>query len=302
MKPTKPFLSRRKFMGSLAAAALPLLQPKTAWPQQAQSPVLPLNTPGLDHLDIIVPDVEASARFYMQVFDTRLHAQPFQGSVRYFVLLGELPENRQVSYLAIGESGGRGTYIGHFCTSVFDYRRDSEAISEAMTEALRAEGFGEFPGATGIGGIFADPDGIEIQFLPAPDTLVTAAEPAELDLDDRGMVTPLGVDHVLLHVSDMERAVQYYRVLYGPEAGHRHDPERVWFEFPESRIVLEPAPYRYGGSPGIAHYCIRVAPFERETVAGRLSELGAEILAAPDEPGILRFRDPDGVTAELRSV
>ncbi len=55
-----------------------------------------------------------------------------QGGQRYFVLLGDLPENRQVGYLAVGDSRGRGTYIGHFCTSVFNYRANAAAL---MTRA-----------------------------------------------------------------------------------------------------------------------------------------------------------------------
>ena len=117
-----------------AAAPLSLLRPSSMW-AQAPPQLLPLRTPKLDHLDVIVPNVEASARFYMGVFNTTLHAQPFQGGFRYFILFGDLPANRQVGYLAIGDSRGRGTYIGHFCTSVFDYRRDSTAIMAAISEA-----------------------------------------------------------------------------------------------------------------------------------------------------------------------
>jgi catechol 2,3-dioxygenase-like lactoylglutathione lyase family enzyme len=165
--------SRRVLIGSLGAtASLPLFGSMTAWAQPQQNSLLPVNTPKIDHLDVIVPNVEASARFYMSVFNTTLHAQPFQGGFRYFILFGDLPDNRQVGYLAIGDSRGRGTYIGHFCTSVFNYRRDSMAISAALAEAVDKAGLGKLSGGGGIGGIFSDPDGIEIQFLPAPDTLV----------------------------------------------------------------------------------------------------------------------------------
>jgi len=136
----------------------------------AQQALLPLRTPGLDHIDVIVPDVEATTRFYMGLFNTELHAQAFQGGFRYFVLLNPLNERREVGYLAVGDARGRGTYIGHFCTSVYDWRRDSDAIFKAMGEEFASGGFGEFPGSTGFGGLFNDPDGIEIQFLPAPDT------------------------------------------------------------------------------------------------------------------------------------
>ena len=47
-----------------------------------------------------------SATCYMGVFNTTLHAQPFQGGFRYLILLGDLPETRQVGYVAIGESRG----------------------------------------------------------------------------------------------------------------------------------------------------------------------------------------------------
>src|SRR5262245_18363897 len=133
--------SRREFLGLVAATAtLPMGMPAFAQGR----PLLPVDTPGLDHLDVIVPDVEKSTRFYMGLFKTTLHAQPFQGGQRYFVLLGPLPENRAVGYLAIGESHGRGTYIGHFCTSVKDFRQVSADLFAQMQQKFRAARYGEF--------------------------------------------------------------------------------------------------------------------------------------------------------------
>jgi catechol 2,3-dioxygenase-like lactoylglutathione lyase family enzyme len=279
-------------LGTIAASALPHFV-------FAQNALLPLNTPGLDHLDVIVPDVAATAKFYMGVFNTALHAQPFQGGQRYFVLLGPLPENRAVGYLAIGDSRGRGTYIGHFCTSVVEWRRDSKAIFAAMAEGFSKAGLGEFPGSTGVGGIFADPDGIEIQFLPAPDTVVTAAVPSDLVPAGQGLVTPLRVDNVLLQVSDIERALVYYRILYGNET-QRDEASRAVFEFSNgSRLLLEPTSYVYGNAqPHIARFGIRVKPFDRTAVADGITKLGATVLDA-DDTDVLRFRDPDGNVVEL---
>src|SRR5687767_10126578 len=225
-------VSRRTFMAGLGAtASLPLLGLVPVWAQAPQGGLLPINTPKVDHLDVIVPDVAASARFYMGVFNTRLHAQPFQGGFRYFVLFGDLPAaTREVGYLAIGDSRGRGTYIGHFCTSIFNYRRDSTAIADALDQAVAKAGLGKISRGGGVGGIFSDPDGIEIQFLPAPDTLVTAAVPSDLVEPNTGLVTPKGVDHVLLHVADLEKGAQFYRILYGKEAARQKSPERIWFQ------------------------------------------------------------------------
>jgi catechol 2,3-dioxygenase-like lactoylglutathione lyase family enzyme len=278
-----------------ATASLPLLRAV-----QAQGGLLPINTPKIDHLDVIVPDVAASARFYMGVFNTRLHAQPFQGGFRYFVLFGDLPANRQVGYLAIGDSRGRGTYIGHFCTSVFDYRQNSAAITSALVEAVDKAGLGKLTIGSGPGGIFSDPDGIEIQFLPAPDTLVTVAVPSDLVEPNKGLVTPKGVDHVLLHVSDLEKGVQFYRILYGKEANRQKSPERIWFQIGDTRLGLEQAPA--GQKPRIAHFGVKVAAFDRAAVVSGLRALGAEVVPSPDEPDVVRFRDRDGNSVELKAV
>jgi catechol 2,3-dioxygenase-like lactoylglutathione lyase family enzyme len=297
-------VSRRTFIAGLGAtASLPLIGAAGASAGQAQAPpagLLPINTPKLDHLDVIVPDVAASARFYMGVFNTRLHAQPFQGGFRYFVLFGELPANREVGYLAIGDSRGRGTYIGHFCTSVFNYRRDSAAISGALVDAVEKAGLGKIEIGTGFGGIFKDPDGIEIQFLPAPDTVVTAAVPSDLVEPNKGLVTPKGVDHVLLHVSDLEKGVRFYRILYGKEALRTRNPDRIWFQIGDTRLGLEQV--QAAQKPHIAHFGVKVATFDRAAVVAGLRTLGAEVIASPDEPEVVRFRDRDGISVELKAV
>ena len=281
-----------------AAASLPMFGSVHA--QAPQKSLLPINTPKIDHLDVIVPDVAASARFYMGVFNTKLHAQPFQGGFRYFVLFGDLPDNRQVGYLAIGDSRGRGTYIGHFCTSIFDYRQNSAAITSALVEAVDKAGLGKLTIGSGPGGIFSDPDGIEIQFLPAPDTLVTVAVPSDLVEPNKGLVTPKGVDHVLLQVSDLEKGVQFYRILYGKEASRQKSPDRVWFQIGDTRLGLEQV--SSDQKPRIAHFGVKVASFDRNAVIAGLKKLGAEIVASPDELDVVRFRDRDGNSVELKPI
>ena len=294
-------VSRRTFITGLGAtASLPLFGRASILAQAPPAGLLPINTPKVDHLDVIVPDVAATARFYMGVFNTKLHAQPFQGGFRYFVLFGDLPANREVGYLAIGDSRGRGTYIGHFCTSIFDYRQNSAAISSALVEAVAKAGLGKIEVGSGFGGIFKDPDGIEIQFLPAPDTLVTAAVPSDLVESNKGLVTPKGVDHVLLYVADLEKGAQFYRILYGKEAARQKSPERIWFQIGDTRLGLEQAPA--GQKPHIAHFGVKVAAFDRGAVVDGLRKLGAEVVASPDEPEVVRFRDRDGNSVELKSV
>jgi catechol 2,3-dioxygenase-like lactoylglutathione lyase family enzyme len=239
----------------------------------------------------------------MGLFNTELHAQPFRGAFRYFVLLNPLTESREVGYLAVGDSSGRGSYIGHFCTSVYDWRRDGEAIMAGMTEKFAEAGFGEFPGSSGFGALFTDPDGIEIQYLPAPDTLVTAAEPSQLVPWHQGLVTPHGVQSVLLRVRDLERALAWYGVLYGEHAW-APDRSRAYFEFPASqtRLYLQQANYVYGEEPGIALFGIKVDPFDKAAVSEAVVGLGGTVLPVPGNNELLRIRDPDGNVVQLHPV
>jgi catechol 2,3-dioxygenase-like lactoylglutathione lyase family enzyme len=297
-------VTRRDVIAGLSAAAsLSIVRP-TIWAQETPR-LLPLNTPKVDHLDVVVPNVEASARFYMSVFNTKLHAQPFQGAFRYFILFGDLPaDTRRVGYLAIGAARGRATSIGHFCTSVFNFQRDSMAIFAAIDEQVAKAGLTPITRGNGVAGIFTDPDGIEVQFLPAPDTLVTAAVPSDLVAANTGLVTPRGVDHALLRVADLQKGVQFYRILYGmeatrekSEATRNNSPERVWFRIGDTRLGLEQAPP--GQKPHIEHFGVKVAPFDRNAVTAALARLGAVVVPATDEAGVLRFRDLDGITVEL---
>ena len=43
-----------------------------------------------------------------------MHQQPIRDTLRYFVLLGDVPADRQVGYIAIGAAGGREASIGHY--------------------------------------------------------------------------------------------------------------------------------------------------------------------------------------------
>jgi catechol 2,3-dioxygenase-like lactoylglutathione lyase family enzyme len=260
---------------------------------QTAPPPLPLQNLGLEHLDILVPDPAASARFYSRIFKTALHQQPVGAGLRYFVLLGELPADRQVGYVAIGAAQARPTSIGHYCVLARVYDR------AGMGRSLEAAGF---PGIRGTGGLgmWPDPDGLELQLFQPPAGLVTAAVPSPLEVPGDGLVTPRGVDHMLLRVSNLEKALPYYRTLYGTAAEKPRDAEgRVWFHLDrDTRLALKAVDP--GKAPAIEHYAIKVAPFDRNAVTARLRELGVRTLPSSDEPDVLRFEDDNGIVVELR--
>jgi catechol 2,3-dioxygenase-like lactoylglutathione lyase family enzyme len=276
--------SRRAFLEVLAASAF--AQPST-------SPALPLENLGLEHLDIVVPDPAASAQFYARIFKTTLHQQPIRDTVRYFVLLGDLPADRQVGYIAIGAGQGRPPSIGHYCTLAKVYDRTG------IARQLESAGFPGIRGAGGLG-MWPDPDGIELQLFQPPAGLVTAAVPSPLPVAGDGLVTPVGVDHVMLLVSDLDKSLPYYRLVYGPGVESPRENGRVWLRLANNtRIGLEKA--SAGRSPSIGHFAIKVRAFDRGAVTARLRELGASVLPSSDEPDVLRFTDNNGITVELRS-
>ena len=260
--------------------------------QGAATKALPLDNLGLEHLDIVVPDPAASAGFYARIFKAALHQQPVRETLRYFMLLGDLPADRQVGYVAIGAAGGRAPAIGHYCVLAKAYDR------AGVASALQASSFGV--AAAGPTGMWPDPDRLELQLFQPPAGLVTAAVPSPLSVQRDGLLTPRGVDHVLLRVSSLEKSLPYYRLVYGAAAERPRDSNgRVWFELERhTRLGLEEA--SPGMSPAIAHYAVKVAPFDRAALETRLREVGARVLPAADEPDVVRFTDNNGIIVEVR--
>jgi catechol 2,3-dioxygenase-like lactoylglutathione lyase family enzyme len=261
----------------------------------AQAPAvraLPLDNLALEHLDIIAPDPAASARFYARIFKSALHEQPVRGTLRYFVLLGDLPPDRQVGYIAIGAAGGREPAIGHYCTLVKVYDR------AGVASTLQAAGYGV--AAAGPTGMWPDPDKLELQLFQPPAGLVTAALPSPLPVERDGLLTPRGVDHVLLGVSSLDKSLPYYRLIYGTAPERPRDANgRVWFHLERNtRLGLEEL--SPGQAPAIAHYAIKVSAFDRSALEAQLRELGARVLPVAGEPDVVRFTDNNGIIVEVR--
>jgi len=276
---------------SAAAALLVTVLLVVGAAQAPPAKALPLENLGLEHLDIIVPDPAASAKFYSRIFKSALHQQPVRDTLRYFILLGDLPADRQVGYVAIGAAGERMPAIGHYCTLAKVYDR------AGVASALQSAGFGV--AAAGPTGMWPDPDGLELQLFQPPAGLVTAAVPSPLDVVRDGLLTPRGVDHVMLRVTSLEKTLPYYRLVYGPSVERPRDANgRVWLQLARNtRLGLEQA--AAGQPPTISHYTIKVAPFDRGALETRVREAGGRVLPAADEPDVVRFADNNGIIVEV---
>jgi catechol 2,3-dioxygenase-like lactoylglutathione lyase family enzyme len=244
---------------------------------QAQAPnVLPLSTAGLEHYSITSSDPEATARFYAPIFDMQLFKER-DPPARFYVKIG-------AAYIAFGGRAGAMPRIDHIAASVIDY--DVEAIRAALEAAAIEMPPGRFA-------MIGDRDGLPLQLIAAPAGLAATVVPAYRAGNGPAALQAIGIEHVVLHVSDLERSAAHYRALLGPEVGRSRNLERVWFALADTRLGLEQA-----SAPKIDHVCVRVAGFDRRRAAEKLRALGVPIEADSDERR-LRFRDPAGIVTEL---
>lgn len=272
-------LSRRTLLGGIgAAAALPLLGSAVRAEEAADGVTLPLDSTGLEHVSMQIPDVAAAGLFYGSVFNPNLHKE-MKPPLRYYVTLGE------VGYIAIGDRRDRPTKIDHYCFLAKDYN------PRALAATLKEKGL-----PPGRFGMIPDPDGTNLQLLPAPGGLAKSTEPAGRITEKDPLVMPMGLDHVMMEVSDLDKALPFYRMFFGDEASKTADS--AWFTVANTRLGL-----KVGDKPGIAHFCINVAPFDKSEVAQGLIGLGAKMVSTSDEGDrYMKFIDPNGLTIELKAT
>ena len=273
------YLNRRQALAILGATG--------PWAARAlaEGSLLPLQTTGLEHIGMTVPDQEAMAKFYGMIFDPQLF-QEREPPPRFYVRLG-------TSYIAFGgitaTTANQQPRIDHFCALVKDYQ------PQEMRKALAGAGI---PMAQGPGGMAADPDGLRLQLLGVPGGLARTIMPSARISQDAPAVLAIGFEHIVLAVSDLEKSAAYYRKFFGREAARTRKPDRIWFQAARTRLGLQPV--KSGEMPKVDHVCVKVARFERRALAEKLRKLNAEIVPSSDE-GLLRFRDPHGMVMELKA-
>src|SRR5580700_16052 len=256
----------------------------------AQTTQLPLQTTGLEHLGMTVPDPKASGEFYGRIFDPQLF-QERDPPARYYVRMG-------TAYLAFGgttdvraaaDASSSGARIDHFCALVKDYK------PQEMRAALEQAGINM---GTGRLGMPTDSDGIRLQLLGVPGGLARTIIPSPRITTDDAAVEAIGLDHIVLTVSDMDKASAYYAKFFGAPLSKTKKPERVWFGVANTRLALEPV--ASGSKPAIERVCVKVAGFDKKTTRERLKKVGVETIPADDDH-LLRFKDPNGFTIELKA-
>lgn len=281
-------LSRRAFIQGIGSA---LAVPVAASAQNAATPpaqsaaapgrtdALPLKTTGIEHLGVMVTDVERSGRFYGQLFNPALYREK-DPPLRYYATLG-------VGYIAIGSLRDGMPRVDHFCTLVQDYR--AQDVRTSMAAAGLA--------APGRVGMIGDPDGLQLQLLGTPGGLAQTTVPADRVSSADALVRPVGLEHVRLLVSDVDKSVDHYRKFFNGEVTRVKNPDRAWIQIAATRLGLEKTPP--GQSPRVGSFGVTVERLDARVVGDALVKLGATIEPSGDA-AILRFRDPDGIMLELK--
>jgi catechol 2,3-dioxygenase-like lactoylglutathione lyase family enzyme len=125
---------------------------------------------------------------------------------------------------------------------------------------------------------------------------------------DSAAVQVAGLDHVVLRVQSLERAVEFYRRLLGCQVERTLDkPKLVQLRAGASLIDLVPATAPTPpGAGNMDHFAVRLEAFDAAAIAAHLRGLGIapgevhERYGAEGYGPSIYLDDPDGNTIELK--
>jgi len=114
------------------------------------------------------------------------------------------------------------------------------------------------------------------------------------------MIQTSGVDHVVLHVSDVGRSKKFYIEILGMTV-YREDDGQVFMHAGKQGVALfkkeGDALLRAGND--LNHLALNVASGDYETLKHELERNGVVVSGRPGEDRCIYFRDPDGHRLQL---
>jgi catechol 2,3-dioxygenase-like lactoylglutathione lyase family enzyme len=114
------------------------------------------------------------------------------------------------------------------------------------------------------------------------------------------MIQTTGVDHVVLHVNDVERSKKFYTEVLGM-ISYREDEGQVFLHAGKQGVALF---RKQAGDPLTAgndlnHLALNVASGTYEALKAELEKHGVRVTGRPGEDRCIYFQDPDGHRLQL---
>jgi catechol 2,3-dioxygenase-like lactoylglutathione lyase family enzyme len=114
------------------------------------------------------------------------------------------------------------------------------------------------------------------------------------------MIRTIGVDHIVLHVSDVQRSKKFYTEILGMTP-YRENEGQVFMHAGQQGVALfkkqGDAPLAAGSD--LNHLALNVAAGTYETLKAELEKEGVAVSGRPGEERCIYFQDPDGHRLQL---
>jgi catechol 2,3-dioxygenase-like lactoylglutathione lyase family enzyme len=224
----------------------------------------------VNHVALRVANIEKSEEFYRKMFGAPgiIFEKPGQ---RYMRL--------QRNFVALFERDEPA--MDHFAISIKGYDADT---AQSKTEAL-----GLKPRRSSTFVYVHDPDGIEVQ-IAHPEHEVHS--PVVREPPATSVFRGNGVNHVALHVSDIERSREYYQKLFGLPVV-RKTSSSCFLGVGENFLALFKS-----SSAGMAHFCVSVDDYAADEATKQASGAG---LSPRRSGNRVYFDDPNGLEVQVAS-
>ena len=114
------------------------------------------------------------------------------------------------------------------------------------------------------------------------------------------MIEASGIDHIVLHVSDVQRAKKFYTDVLGMTP-YRESERQIFLHAGTQGVALFK---KQGDTPlttgnDLNHLALTVTTGTYETLKGELEKHGVAVTGRPGEDHCIYFRDPDGHRLQL---
>jgi len=114
------------------------------------------------------------------------------------------------------------------------------------------------------------------------------------------MIEASGIDHIVLHVSDVQRSKQFYTELLGMTP-YRENDRQVFLHAGAQGVALfkktDGSPVPAGGD--MNHLALKVAGGTYDSLKAELETHGVAVSGRPGDDRCIYFQDPDGHRLQL---